>query len=195
MFSLRCRICRQAVYFQRQALYLHLKQNHNSSVSQYKLDYLPPVKARTNSKKKQRADWTARDTAALHSQKDPLSVADAEVEWMNSHENADFSISEAKSEASSDEPHMNEMTESNRTSPQTFQSEHPDMDTTQEYGDEEIILTDNPSDNCTFVCGICRVAVKSLRLHVAKYHKLTTPQYKALYPEPEYQLKTYHRYG
>jgi len=126
-------------------------------------------------KKKQRSDRMARERPGLQSVENV--PGGGEVGWMS----APLSLSGEKSKVHE------------QTSLQISQFENPHLNGAPECGDEEIIFTDNPSENCMFICGICRVAVKSIRLHVSKYHQLTTSQYRALYPELEYHRKTYHR--
>jgi predicted transcriptional regulator len=59
--------------------------------------------------------------------------------------------------------------------------------------DDAVIVTANLNEKCLFVCGICHQAFTCLRNHVTADHQLSPEEYQALYPNIQYERKTYHR--
>jgi hypothetical protein len=59
--------------------------------------------------------------------------------------------------------------------------------------DDNVIVTANLNEKCLFVCGVCHKAFTCLRNHVTADHQLSPEEYQALYPNIQYERKTYHR--
>jgi len=90
--------------------------------------------------------------------------------------------------------YQSEISRSDQTCNQEPQIENPVTNDALGIRDEVTIFTDDPSKSCTFVCGICKAAVKFIRIHVKECHQLSNQQYMTMYPELEYKQKTFHRY-
>lgn len=63
---------------------------------------------------------------------------------------------------------------------------------TDELNDGDMKLTDDPSETCRYICRICRKVCTAIRVHVMR-HQMTPQEYRSLYPETEFERKTYHR--
>jgi hypothetical protein len=72
-------------------------------------------------------------------------------------------------------------------SPASAAQNKPDVE------EDAVIITANLNEKCLFVCGICHQAFTCLRNHVTADHQLSPEEYQALYPNIQYERKTYHR--
>jgi hypothetical protein len=58
---------------------------------------------------------------------------------------------------------------------------------------EPRVLSDSPYDMCQLKCNICEAPFKALRAHVQTNHQLNWRDFRRIYPEELYAVKTYHR--
>jgi hypothetical protein len=77
--------------------------------------------------------------------------------------------------------------------PSGCDSPAPAVQNKPDVEDDAVIFTADLNEKCLFVCGVCHEAFTCLRNHVTADHQLSPEEYQALYPNIQYERKTYHR--
>ena len=178
----RCKICGLAVLFTSDTLHTHLMSNHNLTLHIYRQQYLNRAPRRRSSNSRglpstsneaEQAEQDILPALPVLQQKEPESIEECVTESGGS--------GGAGGAAAAPES----------LSPDGLDTRRLESDIS---ADGQQIFSDNPVDMCRLECNMCQTPVKVLRAHVQKHHDISFRDFRKIFPQEIYAVKTYHRY-
>ena len=155
-------------------LHNHLRTNHNVTMSNYRKEHLTtsgrPTKTRCSTSRK-----SAKKHAYIEEEETSSDVASIKQEEPERTEQGITKCGAVSTES---------------LDAYGLDTEVLDLNDSQ----DERIFTDDPWNMCRLKCNICQRCVKILRPHVQTKHDMSFREFRKMYPQEVYSLKTYHRY-